>query len=154
MRNLKYVFTVAVLLIFIASTTIVLADVPTVLDIEATKEGDNTVLEIEIRHSDPTSTHYIDVIEVEVNERLDRVDGLDPQTTTIFTYNHDIGTVEYEAVRVRAHCNLHGWSSWTAMGAPPEPPFLETPLGLATVGGAIAAVVVVVLVVLKMSGKI
>ena len=39
------------------------------------------------------------------------------------------------------------------MEALPEPSFIETPLGMATVAGGIVAVVVVVFVVLKKAGK-
>lgn len=131
----------------------VLANIPTVLNIEATKEGADTALSIEISHSSPSSTHYVDMIEVEVNERLDRVSNLEPQTTTTFTYEHNVGTVEYETIRVRAHCTDHGWSPWATMGALPEPSFIETPIGMVTLAGAAVAVVVVVFVVLRRTGK-
>lgn len=93
------------------------------------------------------------MIEVEVNERLDRLSDLEPQTTTTFTYEHNIGTVEYEAIGVRAHCTDHGWSPWATMGALPEPSFIETPLGMATVAGAVVVAVAIVFVVLKKTGK-
>ena len=131
----------------------VLANIPTVLNIEAAKDEADTVLSVEISHSSPSSTHYVDVIEVEINERLDRIPDLEPQTSTIFTYEHNIGTVEYETIRVRAHCTDHGWSPWATMGALPEPSFIETPIGMATVAGAVVAVVVIVFVVLKKTGK-
>ena len=140
-------------LLSFSAVTPVLANIPTVLNVEAAKDGADTVLSIEISHSSPSSTHYVDVIEVEINERLDRLSDLEPQTTTTFTYEHNIGTVEYEAIRVRAHCTDHGWSPWATMGALPEPSFIETPLGMATVAGAVVVAVAIVFVVLKKTGK-
>jgi len=89
------------------------------------------------------------VIEVQINERLDRISDLEPQTTTTFTYTHNIGNVEYETVRVRAHCTDHGWSPWANSKALPEPSFIETPLGMVTIAGTVVAAVIIVFAVLK-----
>lgn len=155
LKKLTYVCVTVMILLFISSTMLVSADVPTVQNVKATKEGEDTVLDIEIRHSSPSSTHYIDIIEIEINERLDRVTDLEPQTSTTFTYKYSIGTVKYETIRLRAHCTLHGWSSWTKLGEElPETPFIETPLGIASVIGGIIVVVAVLFIVLRKSGKI
>jgi desulfoferrodoxin (superoxide reductase-like protein) len=137
----------------IFSATTVLADVPNIRNLKTTKDGTDTILEIEVRHGGPTNSHYIDIIEVEVNERLDRIDDLDPQTTTIFTYRHNIGNTQYDSIRVRVRCNLHGWSSWANIDAVPEPPFYETPVGIATIGGSIV-LVILILFILRKQGKI
>lgn len=154
LKNLTYVC-VIVILFFISSTTLVSADVPTVQNVKAMKEGEDTILDIEIRHSSPSSTHYIDIIEIEINERLDRVTDLEPQTSTTFTYKHNIGTVKYENIRARAHCTVHGWSSWTKLGEEqPETPFIETSLGIASVIGGVIVVVAAIFIVLRKGGKI
>jgi len=127
----------------------VFGDVPTVIKIEALKEGGKTIFEIEIRHSSPSSSHYVDVIEVEVNERLDRVTDLEPQTSTTFMYKHDIGSVQYGNIRVRVHCNIHGWSGWESLDGEPEKPFFETPLGVVTMAGVIGVIVIVLLIVMR-----
>jgi len=144
---------ISLFLLSISTLAPVLANIPTVLNTEAAKDGADTVLSIEISHSSPSSAHYVDVIEVEINERLDRISDLEPQTTTTFMYEHNIGTVAYETIRIRAHCTDHGWSPWATMGALPEPSFIETPLGMATIASAVVAAVVIVFVVLKKTGK-
>lgn len=153
LKALTYTCVILAFLLSISSMFPILADIPTVVSIEATKEGEDTVLFIEITHSSPSSTHYVNVVEVGINERLDRITDLEPQTSTTFTYEYNVGTVVYDTARVRAHCTVHGWSSWVDMEALPEPSFIETPLGMATVAGGIVAVVVVVFVVLKKAGK-
>lgn len=154
LKALTRICLILLFLLSLCSTAVLLADVPTVLEIEATMEGGDTVLDLEIRHSSPSSTHYVDMIEVEINERLDRLTDIEPQTSTTFTYGHNIGTVGYETIRARAHCTVHGWSAWVHMDAQPEPPFIETPIGMATVAGAVVAVVVAVFLVLKKIGKV
>jgi peptide/nickel transport system substrate-binding protein len=91
-----------------------------VLQISVSTEGENTLLNLEVKHNDPTSSHYVDIIEVEIDGNIQRETGLTPQNTTQFTYQYDLGEVEYENVRVRVHCNLHGWSSWATLGEQPQ----------------------------------
>ncbi len=153
MKNASCLSIVILFMISVSSATIVLADVPDVQNIEAVKKDSNTDLEIEVRHGSPSNSHFIDVIEVEVNERLDRIDNLDPQTSTIFTYTHDIGNTQYESIRVRVHCNLHGWSSWVNIDAAAEPQFYETPLGMATIGGSVV-LAILILFILRRQGKL
>jgi len=91
--------------------THVLGDVPTVLEIKREKEGGDTILVIEVRHGLPSSTHYIDLIEIEIDGNLEKLSDLEPQTSTQFTEKLEINAGAKD-VRVRAHCNIHGWSSW------------------------------------------
>jgi hypothetical protein len=83
------------------------------------KEGDNTILNIEIEHNNPSSSHYVNIIDVEIDGNVQSVTGLEPQTSTQFTYKYDLGKLEYENVRVRANCNVHGWSNWATLGEQP-----------------------------------
>lgn len=97
-----------------SSVAMVSADVPMVLELTRESEGGETVLKIEIRHGSPTSAHYVDIIEVDVDGEVKKVTVQEPQTTTTFTYSFKLGELEPSSVKVRAHCNIHGWSTWEA----------------------------------------
>lgn len=58
--KLKALTNTCVILLFLLSfsaVTPVLANIPTVLNVEAAKDGADTVLSLEISHSSPSSTH-------------------------------------------------------------------------------------------------
>lgn len=103
----------AFLVIFcLSSIPLAHADVPTVLEMTREEEGGETFLVIEVRHNYPTSSHYVDVIEIEVDGRVEKLDDVGPQTGTRFEERY---SVHPDAeIRVRAHCNVHGWSPWAA----------------------------------------
>jgi desulfoferrodoxin (superoxide reductase-like protein) len=94
------------------------ANVPTVLSLEEIERGDDDVLVIEVSHSSPSSSHYIDSVEIEVDDQVYTLEDLGGQSATVFTVEHVLGSPEAD-VRVRAHCNLHGWSQWTQLGEEP-----------------------------------
>lgn len=75
-------------------------------------EGNDTFLEVEVRHSSPTQTHYIDTVEVEIDGNVEKLTGLEPQTTTKFTTKYRLEEPGASRIRVRAHCTIHGWSQW------------------------------------------
>ena len=91
--------------------SVVYADVPAVLEIRVEKKGDDTVLYIDVRHRSPSSSHYVDVIEIELDDKLEKLDSLEEQKSDKFTESIVIGP-GVKDIQVRAHCNIHGWSSW------------------------------------------
>ncbi len=91
----------------------VLADVPSVLSIEPWASGTDTILNITVRHSSPTSSHYVNEVEVDVDGAVQDV-NLTPQSTVTFVVQYNVGqTSEEPTVRARAYCTIHGWSSWS-----------------------------------------
>ena len=108
----------ALLLLCITPLVVVHGDVPTVISVEEVGRGDDNVLVIEIRHSSPSSSHYVDSFEVEVGEEVYTIEDLGGQSATVFMVEHVLGSPEAD-VRVRAHCNLHGWSQWAQLGEEP-----------------------------------
>lgn len=121
MSGLKKRITLLGLALFLSCLTplaVVRGDVPTVISVEEVRRGDDNVLVIEIRHSSPSSSHYVDSFEVEVGEEVYTVEDLGGQSTTVFTVEHILGSPEAD-VRVRAHCNVHGWSQWTRFSEEP-----------------------------------
>ena len=103
---------------YLAPSVVTYANVPTVLSLEIVERGDDDVLVIEVSHSSPSSTHYIDSVEVEVGDQVYNIEDMGGQSSTIFTVELVLESPG-EAVRVRAHCNLHGWSQWTQVGEEP-----------------------------------
>ena len=96
------------------------ADVPTLLNIEPWISGTETILNITVGHSAPTSSHYIDIIQVDVNGTVNDV-NLNSQSINPFIVQYNIGELITEpSVRIRAHCNLHGWGGWSESQIIPE----------------------------------
>ncbi len=108
----KTALIIITLFLFSLGVNSVLADVPTVTDISAATSTDARTLTISVRHSSPSSIHYISKLEVKVGTDVMVVD-LNPQTTTNFT--EEVEVAISGAVEVRAFCTLHGWSAWTAL---------------------------------------
>lgn len=52
-------------------------------------------------------------VEVDVDGAVQNID-LVPQSTVTFVVQYNMGEIADEpAVRARAHCTIHGWSSWS-----------------------------------------
>lgn len=112
-------FTAAFFLVSLLSVTIVRADVPSVLLIDVV-EGKITV---EIRHASPSSSHYVETVEVRVGGDVYEID-LDPQIETVFESEVTLDDVDLTYFEVRAKCISHGWSNWASYGV--EEPNDET----------------------------
>jgi desulfoferrodoxin (superoxide reductase-like protein) len=106
--------TLLLVLICLSSIPLVFADVPSVLEITREEEGGDTFLVMDVRHGSPSSSHYVDVIEVEIDGKVEKLADLDPQTSTRF--EERLAADPEASIRVRAHCNVHGWSPWLSEG--------------------------------------
>lgn len=127
-------FMLLMVLLCISSVSVILADVPSVLELTKEKESDlsitslyreprtedhwhpsragtRTVLVMEIRHNSPSSNHYVDVIEVEIDGKISEITDLEPQIAARFEERYTLPESATK-IQVRAHCNLHGWSPW------------------------------------------
>ena len=114
------------LTLFSLATGMVCADVPTVTDIQAEASTDGNTLTISIRHSGPSSAHFVDKIEVKIGEDVE-VFELESQDSVNFTEEIE---VTGDPVEVRAYCTLHGWSAWKEVESDSaEPPVPEEPSG-------------------------
>jgi hypothetical protein len=96
-------------------------NVPRVLEVEATADGDDTVLGIEISHSSPSSGHYVDS-EVRVDDGDEVAYDQDPQSSTRFSVEIVLEDASPTKVEVRVHCTNHGWSVWKVLGLGDEEP--------------------------------
>ena len=115
-----------VLFLFSIGVNVALADVPTVTDISSAVSTDTRTLTISVRHSGPSSIHYVSKLEVKVGEDVMTFD-LEPETTTTFTEEVDVAITG--AVQVRAYCTLHGWSVWATLGEDTPDPSGDQPSG-------------------------
>jgi desulfoferrodoxin (superoxide reductase-like protein) len=96
------------------------ANVPSVLQINNISQGSSGRISLQISHSSPTSSHYVDMVEVDVSGQVKQF-SLQPQTTDPFTIELDLGQVQGTPnVKARAHCTLHGWGNWSNQIALPE----------------------------------
>ncbi len=125
------------------SITSVRADKPSVLKIDVK----DALIVTEIRHGSPSSSHYIEKIEVKISDNLYEV-TLDPQSEVIFETEIVLEDLNLAAFEIRVRCTLHGWSNWKAYGeeAPTEEgggipgfPGISVLIGLTILGFTIRA---------------
>jgi len=99
---------------------IVRADVPTVLQVDNLSQGSAGKIKVQIRHLNPSGGHYVDVVEVDVAGQVKSF-NLQAQNSNPFTVELELGQIQGSPnVKVRAHCNLHGWSDWSSEVQVPE----------------------------------
>jgi hypothetical protein len=122
-----------VLMLFLAFASIaafqishVLADIPHNISIQPWTSGTHTILNITITHGGgaPTSSHYVNTVQVNVSGVVDDI-TLTPQSTVTFVVQYDMGEITgTPTVQARADCTLHGWSGWTNPQSVPEFPLI------------------------------
>ena len=99
------------------------AYVPSIASIDYYEIGSIERLNITVFHPPPpaiSSGHYISMIQVEVNGTMVDLPQT-PQSTNYFVVQYSLGpTSDNYAVRARALCNIHGFSSWSSQVATPE----------------------------------
>jgi hypothetical protein len=100
-------------------------DVPSVLEIDATIE-DETVLIIDVRHASPSSTHFVDSIEIRLDDGAEKVFSQEPQSSTRFSIEVTLDS-SVDKIEVRVHCTNHGWSKWATFSEVSE---TEEPRGI------------------------
>ncbi len=99
----------------------VYGNVPSVLEVEATADGDDMVLGLEVSHSSPSSGHYVDSVVVRGDDGNEVVYDQDPQSSTRFSVEIVLEDASPTKVEVRVHCTSHGWSAWRVLGLGEEP---------------------------------
>jgi desulfoferrodoxin (superoxide reductase-like protein) len=99
-----------IILVSLLPVIIIYANVPSMLNIKIEISGDSNILLIEVAHSNPTSTHFVNVVELEIGDEQLSL-NLEPQTSGTFTVEVEIDSIP-ETLRARAKCTTHGWSQW------------------------------------------
>jgi len=100
------------MLIFALLTVNVLADVPSTISITRRSEGGNTIIDVKVRHADPSTSHYISQINLDLDGTVKSFTGLPKATAAEAIYSLNIGPVSPKAVKAQAVCNLHGAGSY------------------------------------------
>lgn len=82
----------------------------------------NGRIRVTITHSNPSSIHYVDLVEVNIDGQV-KTFALQPQTNNTFTVELNLGPIQgMPQVMARAHCTIHGWSAWSYKISIPEFP--------------------------------
>jgi desulfoferrodoxin (superoxide reductase-like protein) len=116
------------IIVLLLSIQVVFADVPTVTSIEVEAVTEGSTVTVTVRHSGPSSTHYVSKIEIRSGDDVQEF-KLDPQSDTIFT--EELSVAASSVVEVRAYCILHGWSGWvSSSGEEPDTIVDETGSGI------------------------
>lgn len=118
-----------ILVLFLAATCFavlqvgnVRADTPNIISVQPWMSGTNTILNITITHDTgaPTGSHYVDTVQVNIDGVVHDI-SLTSQSTVTFIVQYDMGVVSgMPTVQARAHCTVHGWSSWSNTVQVPE----------------------------------
>jgi desulfoferrodoxin (superoxide reductase-like protein) len=89
------------------------ANIPRVAQIDNISQDSSGRIRLQIVHLAPSPTHYVDLVEVDVNLNVTQF-KLQPQDSNPFTIELDLGELKGTAtVMARAHCTIHGWGDWS-----------------------------------------
>lgn len=103
--------------------------IPSIVSVTPWANGTHTILNITITHvGSPIPigpSHYVSIVEVDVNGTINSLTQSTPQATTTFVVQYDMGEISGTfSVKARAICNVHGPSSWSSPIIVPEYSFL------------------------------
>lgn len=107
----RKIFLLTLIMLMIGVKT-VSANVPQVTNLVSVDESDGRSLTITVNHLNPSSTHYVNQLEVSVGGNVQTVD-LDPESS--INFNETVKIAATGDVKVRAHCTVHGWGSWATL---------------------------------------
>ncbi len=123
----------AAVILLVASPALVFADVPQIMDLAAHSiidcgvplGGRGFLLIITVKHADPTTSHYVDKVEIMKGKSVESI-GLQPQSDETFTVTatlcegRDYQVGQKLPAQARAHCTIHGWGAWSSSISIPE----------------------------------
>jgi desulfoferrodoxin (superoxide reductase-like protein) len=113
-----------VLVLFCASfASPAFAIVPEVRNVVAYDVGGSTYLNVTVYHTPEQADHYVNSIEAIMGSNTtDLIIGVQTlNASDMFTISYDLGPVSgTPTITVKAHCNIHGWSTVNWTGQVPE----------------------------------
>lgn len=112
MKKIRLTLTVLLLTILTLSVVTVHANVPNVLSITRRTDSGNTLIDVKVSHSDPSATHYISQITLDLDGATKAFTDLPKATAIDATYTFNIGAITPKTIKAQATCNLHGPSVW------------------------------------------
>jgi desulfoferrodoxin (superoxide reductase-like protein) len=118
MNRFKLTLTFFLFAILVIPAVIVYGNVPTVLTITRRTEGGNILVDVKVNHADPTTSHYISQISLDLDGTIKSFTDLPKATTVDATYTLNLGTTSPKTIKAQAVCIIHGLSSWFTEGEP------------------------------------
>lgn len=106
--NRKSIIIFLILLAAASTQVDVYADIPSTLSITRRSEGGNLLIDVRVRHADPTPSHYIAQINVDLDGTVKSFTDLTKATSVEATYTVNLGPVSPKLIKAQAVCNTHG----------------------------------------------
>lgn len=97
-------------------TIVVFANVPSVLNITRRTNGTDTIVDVLVSHLNPSPTHYILQINLDLDGTIRSFTNLPKATTDVATYSLDIGSANPKVIKAQAVCNIHGPGAYFTEG--------------------------------------
>jgi hypothetical protein len=120
MRIMNKLGAVSILVLVLSlPAAFVYANVPSVLGIIRRTEGSNTIIDVKVSHTSPSTTHYIASITLDLDGTQKTFTDLTKATTNEATYSLNIGSVNPKIIKAQATCILHGPSNVFTENATP-----------------------------------
>lgn len=121
MRVMNKLGAISLLIILALSlpTVIVHANIPTVLSITRRTEGSNTIIDVKVSHTSPSTTHFISLISLDLDGTQKTFTDLTKSTTNEAIFSLNIGSTNPKTIKSQATCNIHGPSSVFTENAAP-----------------------------------
>lgn len=116
MNRIKLILPFFLLVTLVIPSAIVYGNVPTVLTITRRTEGSNILVDVKVSHADPTTSHYISQISLDLDGAIRSFTDLPKATTVEATYTLNLGTTSPKTIKAQAVCIIHGPSSWFTEG--------------------------------------
>ena len=105
--------------------TEVQAIVPDIQEVVFWDNGEDVMVNVTVYHTPVTAFHYVDQIEADIDGVVTSYPV--SQLSTTFTAQINLGQISGNPLgRVRAHCTVDGWSSWSSQQTVPELSLLIT----------------------------
>ena len=116
MNRTKLTLATFLFVTLIIPAAVVYGNVPTILTVIRRTEGSNTLVDVRVSHTDPTTSHYISQISLDLDGAIKSFTDLPKATTVEATYTLNLGTNNLKTIKAQAVCIIHGPSSWFTEG--------------------------------------
>jgi desulfoferrodoxin (superoxide reductase-like protein) len=113
-KNIFILFLISTILFI--PTISVYANIPSVISITRRNEGSNTIIDVKVNHADPSTTHYIAQINLDLDGTVKTFTDLTHATTTEVTYSLNIGSATPKTIKAQAVCVIHGPGAYFTEG--------------------------------------
>ena len=96
---------------------VVKANVPSLLSVTRRTESGSLIVDVRVSHSEPSVTHYISVINLDVDGTTRSFADLPKATQVEATYSLNLGSASPKVITAQAACIIHGPGAYVAVGS-------------------------------------